>query len=47
LAAAVRAENLSITKENHMDIDTHEELDTGLEARLETKAGIPSDAVRS
>jgi HK97 family phage major capsid protein len=32
---------MSITKENHMDIDTHDELETG----LETKAGIPSDAV--
>lgn len=28
-----------------MDIDTHDELETGLETRLETKAGIPSDAV--
>ena len=41
LAAAARGENMSITKENHMDIDTHDELETG----LETKAGIPSDAV--
>jgi predicted phage gp36 major capsid-like protein len=41
LAAAARGENLSITKENHMDIDTHDELETG----LETKAGIPSVAV--
>jgi cytochrome c553 len=41
LAAAARGENMSITKENHMDIDTHDELETG----LETKAGIPSVAV--
>ena len=41
LAAAARGENMSITNENHMDFDTHDELETG----LETKAGIPSDAV--
>ena len=41
LAAAARGENMSITNENHMDFDTHDELETG----LETKAGIPSVAV--
>ena len=35
MAADALGENLSITKENHMDIDTHDELETG----LETKAG--------